>query len=168
MFTCWPHKTRGEGQFTALLHREGNGRGGIPSGMTGTAAGKAEREMVQRILPGMPEATHILGNTLVYMPACPDLKGIRVFRLGMHLAEIRGKHPVPDHAAAYCAAAQMQRTELSPEYALRYLAGEEVPGAETGWTVVCCQGMPMGWGKGCGGMIRNHYPKGLRNRRLTI
>lgn len=167
MFTCFPHRTRGEGQFAALLRRKGEGKADIPSGTSIPAPGKAEREAVRSILPEMPEPTHILGNTMVYMPECPDLKGIRVFRLGLHLAEIRGKHPVPDHAAAYTAAGHMQRTAISPEEALRYMAGEPVPGTVKGWTVVCCNGMPLGWGKGSNGIIKNHYPKGLWNGRLT-
>ena len=168
MFTCWPHRTRGEGQFAALLRRAGEGKAGISPDISFPRAGRTERDMVRNILPAMPEPTHIFGNTFVWMPNCPDLKGIRVFRLGLHLAEIQGKHPVPDQAAAFYAAEQTQRTDLSPAEALRYLAGEPVRGNETGWTVVCCMGMALGWGKGSDGMIKNHYPKGLWNGRLTI
>lgn len=168
MFTCWPHRTRGEGQFTALLRRDGNGYAALAPDTSIPRPGKAEKTMAKSILPDMPEPTHMLGNMLTYFPDCPDMKGIRVYRLGLHLAEIRGKHPVPDHAAAYVAARYVQRLELSPEDALRYLAGEQTEGAETGWTVLCCRGIPIGWGKGSGGVIKNHYPRGLWNGRLSI
>lgn len=168
MFTCMPHRTRGEGQFAALLRRKGEGKAVSSRDNSLPKPGKAETEMVRNILPSMPQPTHMLGNTMTYFPDCPDMKGIRIFRLGLHLAEIRGKHPVPDHAAVYRAAGQMQRTEISTEYALRYMAGEPVPGPESGWTVVSCQGMPLGWGKGSDGIIKNHYPKGLWNGRLTV
>ena len=168
MFTCLPHRTKGEGQFAALLRKGGNGRAAATADTSVPRPGKAEKEMARSILPDMPEATHRLGNVLTYLPDCPDMKGIRIYRLGLHLAEIRGKHPVPDHAAAYYAAEHMQRTELTPAEALRYMAGEPVQGSGTGWTAVCCQGIPLGWGKGSEGIIKNHYPKGLWNGRLTF
>ena len=94
------------------------------------APGRMEKDAARQMLPFDPEPNYILGNTLTYLEECPDLKGIKVFRLGLHLAEIRGKHMVPDHAFAYYAAKQIQRTELRPENALQYMAGEEVPGKE--------------------------------------
>ncbi len=168
MFTCYPHRTKGEGQFAALLRKNGNGRACISADRSIPRPGKPEKEMVRMILPEMPAPTHMLGNAITFLEECPDLKGIRVFRLGLHLAEIRGRHAVPDHACARYAAEYMQRTELSPEEALRYMAGEPVNGGENGWTVVCCRGIPLGWGKGSDGTVKNHYPKGLWNGRLTV
>ncbi len=169
MFTCWPHRTRGEGQFAALLRRDGDGTARIEADASVPKAGKQEIRMLRDMLPELPEATHMIGNTLAYMPECPDVKGIKVYRLGMHLAEIKGKHMVPDHAAAYYACqAGVQHTELLPDAALKYMAGEQVEGHENGWTVVSCKGMPLGWGKGSSGVVKNHYPKGLWNGRLVI
>ena len=168
MFTCWPHRTRGEGQFAALLRRTGDRKATLSPDTSIPRPAKADADIVRKMLPGMPVPTHIIGNTLVCMPDCPDMKGIKLYRLGLHLAETRGKHAVPDHAAAYYAARNMQRTELRPEDALRYMAGEQTEGEENGWTVVCCRGIPLGWGKGSCGMIKNHYPKGLWNGRLNI
>ena len=167
-FTCWPHRTKGEGQFAALLRRNGNGAAVLRPDTSIAKAGKYEKEIIREILPGMPEPTHRIGNTLVHMEDCPDLKGIRVYRMGLHLAEIRGKHAVPEHAAAYYAAGIMQKTELAPEDALRYMAGEQTEGKVNGWTVACFRDFPLGWGKGSGGVIKNHYPKGLWNSRLTV
>jgi NOL1/NOP2/fmu family ribosome biogenesis protein len=60
----------------------------------------------------------------------------------------------------------MQKSIVNPELAVRYMAGETFAGNESGWTVVTCSDMPLGWGKGTGGIIKNHYPKGLRNSLL--
>ena len=168
IFTCYPHRTEGEGQFAALLRKSGNSAVNIRRDSSIPKPGRQEKEETRSILSAMPEPTHMLGNILAYIDDCPDLKGIRIFRLGLHLAEIRGKHIVPDHAAAYYAAAHHQRTEVEPETALKYMAGEEIIGSEKGWTVVCCSGMPLGWGKGSNGTIKNHYPKGLWNGKLTV
>ena len=45
-----------------------------------------------------------------------------------------------------------------------YLAGEELRGDATGWTLVTAGGLSLGWAKGSGGVLKNHYPKGLRRR----
>ena len=39
-----------------------------------------------------------------------------------------------------------------------------------GWCLVCIDGYSAGWGKIAGGIIKNHYPKGLRKdlRKGTI
>lgn len=168
MFTSFPHRIKGEGQFTALLRRKGDKPGTISPDISIPKPGKKESAMMKEILPEFPDPTHMLGNVLVHFPECPDMKGIPVYRLGLHMAEIRGRHPVPDHASSYYAAELMQREELSPENALKYMAGNPAEGNSIGWTVVCCGGMPLGWGKGSDGVIKNHYPKGLWNARLTL
>ena len=48
----------------------------------------------------------------------------------------------------------------------KYLRGEEIDcdAAESGWCAVCYEGVPLGGGKISGGRVKNHYPKGLRNK----
>ena len=60
----------------------------------------------------------------------------------------------------------MKWTDLTPDEAVRYLAGEAIPGESEGWNLMRYQGLALGWGKGSEGMIRNHYPKGLRRTHL--
>ncbi|MFR0859602.1 MAG: methyltransferase RsmF C-terminal domain-like protein [Christensenellales bacterium] len=55
---------------------------------------------------------------------------------------------------------------MTIDQALAYQAGEtlalgDLPG---GYTLLCCEGVSLGWGKQAGGMMKNHYPKGLRRR----
>lgn len=33
---------------------------------------------------------------------------------------------------------------------------------EKGWYLICVDGISLGWGKLAGGIMKNHYPKGLR------
>ena len=102
------------------------------------------------------------------MPELPDLQGIKVIRTGLHLGEIRGKTAVPDHAAALCfQVPEVQQTDLSPDEAVRFIAGETISGNAEGWTLMRYRGLAIGWGKGSDGMIKNHYPKGLRSTRLN-
>ena len=57
-----------------------------------------------------------------------------------------------------------EERELSREEALRYLGGEVLEGGMRGWGVLRYRRCALGWGKGSGGQIKNHYPKGLRWR----
>ena len=44
-----------------------------------------------------------------------------------------------------------------------YLNGMTFPAeGEKGWYLITVDGYSMGWGKLAGGMMKNHYPKGLR------
>lgn len=147
MFTCWPQRLRGEGQFVARLVRDG------------------QHEISEEKTP----RTEQFGKTRVRIAEYPDISGIRVLRLGLHLGENRGSLFIPDHAAVMAEETdEATRTEVTDEQALHYLAGEMIPGDIRGWTAVYWNGVPLGWGKGSDGMIKNHYPKGLRKQRLTI
>lgn len=169
MFTCYPHRLRGEGQFAALFRKKGTGRktkqepSGFPAPMPDM------RRDLDRQFPSFPESSFVFGNTWVHFPSCPDLRGIRVLRAGLHLGEFRGKVFVPDHAAALCIfPPEVKSLELSPEEAQRYTAGESFPSNAEGWVLLRWRGIVVGWGKGSGGMIKNHYPKGLRKPKLLL
>jgi NOL1/NOP2/fmu family ribosome biogenesis protein len=43
-----------------------------------------------------------------------------------------------------------------------YLHGQVLSGPQTGWTLVTVDGLSLGWAKGSGGQLKNHFPKGLR------
>ncbi|MFR1784786.1 MAG: methyltransferase RsmF C-terminal domain-like protein [Ruthenibacterium lactatiformans] len=64
---------------------------------------------------------------------------------------------------AQCANAE--RLTLADPRTAAWLRGEAIP-AETaapGWAAVLADGFPLGFGKQSGGVVKNHYPKGLRN-----
>ena len=44
----------------------------------------------------------------------------------------------------------------------RFLRGETLPTEQRGWILVRVDGYGLGWGKGAAGVLKNHYPKGLR------
>jgi NOL1/NOP2/fmu family ribosome biogenesis protein len=47
----------------------------------------------------------------------------------------------------------------------RYLTGHPIDcDGLPGWTPVTVSGFALGWGKRVGSTIKNHYPKGLRQR----
>lgn len=163
VFTCYPHRLKGEGQFVALFRKRGNGPAVMNKDCSTPAPSKDCRLLFESSFPQMPFVTHLFGNTLVHIPDLPDISGIKVIRTGLHLGEIRGRIAVPDHAAAMCfLTPDMQKLELNPDEIVRYTTGETISGVNEGWTLICYQGLCIGWGKGSGGTIKNHFPKGLR------
>ena len=70
----------------------------------------------------------------------------------------------PAHALALWlrgAASAADFPETGAEIAA-YLRGAPLQGAAQGWTLLTAGGLSLGWVKGSGGTLKNHYPKGLR------
>ncbi|MBR3136032.1 MAG: RsmF rRNA methyltransferase first C-terminal domain-containing protein, partial [Clostridia bacterium] len=93
---------------------------------------------------------------------CP-LDGLRLLRAGLLLGEVAKGRFIPAHALAMAAGVPLrQRVELSEPDALKYLHGETLPTDASGWCAVTHRGLALGLGKGAGGVLKNHLPKGLR------
>ena len=166
MILCLPHRMKGEGQFTALLRKKGNNRI-IELDFRFSSPEKKAKNLLMETVAGIPEPNGIFGNTMIRVPECPDLKGVRVLRAGLQIAELRGNNPVPDHAAAMSFLKNsVQTVALEPEEVQQYIAGAEIPGNAKGWCMLTYRGLILGWGKGSNGTIKNHYPKGLRKDRI--
>ncbi len=166
MLTVYPHRVKGEGHFVALLRRKGEG---IAQWKTASpkenAPDKAAMTALNDFLPGQA-ANLFFGGELRYCPDFPDLtraRGVSVLRSGLHLGMVKGKVFVPDHAWAVCnASPKAPRVALSEEEARLYQNGQVVPAQGKGWVLAEYAGVPLGWGKISDGMMKNHYPKGLR------
>ena len=97
-----------------------------------------------------------------------QLSGLKVVRAGLHLGTCKKNRFEPSHALAlYLQPEEASRSvELADENegAMRYLHGETVScdSGLKGWTLVCVDGLSLGWGKANNGVVKNHYPKGLR------
>ena len=166
-YTCYPHLLKAEGQFVAKFRKTGDEAGVFPEDRSLPPPGREEARTMAKAFPAFPPATHKIGSILTHLEFCPDLQGIRVLRAGLHLGEVRGGIAFPDHAAAMgIHPPKIQELDLEAEQAQRYMAGETISAEREGWVLIRYRGLILGWGKGSGGIIRNHYPKGLRNTRL--
>ena len=165
MFRLWPHKLLGEGHFVAVLRKSG-------AGETPDANGKGEKlpkeweQFAKDMEIKLPEGKAIFfGETLYWAPAqTPDLKGLRVLRAGLELGEIRKGRFLPAHALALWlkTAKNIESYPAGSKEMVDYLPGDVVPSRKNGWCLVMADGYSIGWGKGDGNVLKNHYPKGLR------
>lgn len=164
----YPHRSRGEGQFMAVLHDK---RPCVP-------------RLVQRELPAGkldPVVVDFLNDTLadydlnqvsmyhatpVYAAPALVLDKNVAFSCGVTIGEIRKSYIQPHHQFFMAMGRQFKRRiELAPGSAEleRYLHGEELPvDCENGWAVVTTKGCSVGGVKVTAGRAKNHYPKGLR------
>ena len=167
MLRVWPHRTKGEGHFAALLEKDGDGQkkqavSGLPK------PGKAETALIQAFLQEHiaeeVRPTALFAGKVISAPeAMPPLNGIRVLRLGLQLGEIRGNRFQPDHALAL-ACASLRTLPVTEDQARAYQAGQVLPADEAlrGFYTPALDGWNLGWAKASGGQLKNHYPKGLR------
>lgn len=109
----------------------------------------------------------LFGDELYLIPASvPPLAGLRVLRTGLHLGTRKKNRFEPAHALAKALKPSEAAHSLNCSYedTCRYLQGETIscPDNWKGWTLVCYEGCSLGWGKAQNGLLKNHYPKGLR------
>ena len=87
-----------------------------------------------------------------------------MLRAGLELGQLKKGRFEPAHALALWLPAAENAVDYpadSPEIA-RFLRGETLPTELRGWVLVRVDGYGLGWGKGAAGVLKNHYPKGLR------
>ena len=161
----WPHKLLGEGHFAAVLKKVGGEEedyqipGGEKLPVQWTAFAK---ELGIRLPAGKAVS---FGQNLYWAPAdLPDIRKIKVMRPGLELGTVKKDRFEPAHALALwlkdCANTECYGADSDEMRA--YMHGDVVPSAKKGWCLVCADGYSIGWGKGDGRVLKNHYPKGLR------
>ena len=167
-FRLWPHKLRGEGHFAAVLRL---GEEAAFAAKPVQAGGeKIPKELVDFCRDAgvhYPYRRFLrFADTLFAVPEeLPALHGLKVLRAGLELGEVKKNRFEPAHAWALwlkTAKNVADFTHDSDEIAA-YLRGETLQGAQCGWTLVTVDGLSLGWAKGSGGVLKNHFPKALRH-----
>lgn len=183
----WPHKLHGEGHYLAVLQKDGRlcsgggyYKGGEEKGISekdSRTPGKglmeffafAKETLNEAYIRSIKDGTFVkFGDQLYLAPEqMPSLNGLKVLRPGLHLGTIKKNRFEPSHALALA---------LTPKQVLR---SAELPSAEPeiknylnggtfsfegekGWYLITTDRYSIGWGKLAGGVMKNHYPKGLR------
>ena len=164
----YPHKSRGEGQFMAVLHQTDEP---LPrSRTTAKPQGKPDPVVIQFLDDVLNDydPSHLStynGNPVYVTPALALDKGT-AFSCGVTIGEQRKNYIQPHHQFFMAMGRQFKRQiELAPdsEELAKYLHGEEISvDCENGWAVITTQGCTVGGVKVVSGRAKNHYPKGLR------
>lgn len=166
----WPHLLRGEGHFAAVLRRgeAGEERFALrpsPCGGQSDRLPAEVRELLRALNVNLPAGLPVLWGERVFWapPDLPELRGLKALRPGLELAVLKKGRAEPAHALALYLREASAVRDLSQTEAAHYLRGETLPTAfGSGWTLLRLGGCSLGWAKAAGGVLKNHYPKGLR------
>lgn len=172
----FPHHVDGEGHYLAVLGKAGS----VSDNYEGYCARGPEKGIPERdakeyldfakdTLRVKPEGKLIrFGEQLYLAPEeMPATKGLKVLRPGLHLGTMKKNRFEPSHALALALRPEDVLHSYDMEGNSRevrmYLNGQTLQeDGEKGWYLMTVDGYSIGWGKLAGGMIKNHYPKGLR------
>ena len=164
-FRLWPHKLLGEGHFVAVLRKNGDEEA-EGSACPGEKPPKEWTAFAKDLGIQLPNGKAVsFGSTLYWAPnEMPLLKGIKVLRPGLELGVVKKDRFEPAHALALWLKNCKNTVSFGADSAQikAYMHGDVVPATVKGWCLVQVDGYSIGWGKGDGNMIKNHYPKGLR------
>ena len=164
-FRLWPHKLLGEGHFAAVMRKAAGEAEDIPQ-EPAQKLPKQWTEFAKELKIALPEGKAVcFGSSLYWAPEeLPSLRGLKVLRPGLELGEVKKDRFEPAHALALWLkdAANVQDFPADSQQAKDYLHGDVVSAQSRGWCLVRFDGYSIGWGKGDGKVLKNHYPKGLR------
>ena len=164
-FRMWPHKLLGEGHFAAVL-RKNQGEEAQVSLCAQEKLPKQWLTFAKELEISLPEGKAVsFGQSLFWVsPECPSLERLKVLRPGLELGTVKKDRFEPAHALALWlkSCGCVHRLEPESEALKDYLHGEVIPSQKKGWCLVTAGDYPIGWGKGDGRVLKNHYPKGLR------
>lgn len=164
-YRIWPHKLRGEGHFAAVLRRM-EGEAEEPVFSAGEKLPKEYTRFADTLGIRLPEGKALsFGESLFWAPPqLPDIRKMKVLRPGLALGTVKKDRFEPDHALALW----LHESECEQSYPAGskdladYLHGQVLPSDKKGWCLVKADGFSLGWAKGDGRQLKNHYPKGLR------
>lgn len=170
----YPHLTKGEGQFIALMKKDENS-GNLPTILYKeftAEPSKQEIAVVKKFISDNVDG-EISGRFIYWdghIALIPHSLPIplKAFMPGVMLGEVRKGNFFPHHQFFSAYGDKFKRREMLTKDDPRtekYLRGEEIDSTSTenGWCAVMYEGVSLGGGKASCGRIKNHYPKGLRN-----
>lgn len=170
----FPHHLKGEGHYLAVLKKGGEAQENVPArSLYGIQKGISEkdcapwREFEAENLNIRLDGTFLKFGDQIYVAPkeLPALQGLKVLRPGLHLGTLKKGRFEPSHALALALSPADARrcAKLDLLQAKQWIGGMTVLwDGEKGWYMAALEGYGLGWGKLAGGILKNHYPKGLR------
>lgn len=175
----YPHRTRGEGFFIAVLRRKEDGRRAVHSVPTGF---KHLRRLTAGQLPVVtpwlqrPEEFSffqtVSGEVLALPAACTEDylaldKVLAAKWFGLMVGQLKGNNFVPAHALALSLAVAdvLPRMPLDRREALQFLRKEPLQKPDSlaqGWALATYKNLSLGWVKVLSDRINNYLPSDRR------
>ena len=168
----WPHRVDGEGHFVCLVKKEGSNTNSSNFGDYPIKKAKLPKEAEEFLAcinkKFSANRLEISGDKLYYIPdTFPSVRGLRILRCGLYLGEIKKNRFEPSQSLAmnlsYEDFNNTVNLSAEDERVVKYLKGETIEAdGKNGWTLVCVDSYPLGWGKMNNGILKNKYLPGWR------
>ena len=164
----YPHKVRGEGQFIAVLKKNGQNKN-LQNGNLKLKESSSANEFLRKNLSTQMGSCFEYGDFGYCVKDLSALKkGVNYYSIGVRVGQIVNKRFEPCHNL-FTAFGRNFKNKLELNYPcneiLRYLKGETLTvEMDDGYGAVILSGCPVGGFKLANGQFKNHYPKGLRNQ----
>ena len=170
----YPHLTKGEGQFIALMKKAENSAV-LPTILYKEFTNEPSKQEMAVIKKFISENINgeiygrfiVWGEQIALIPHDLPIP-LKSFMPGVMMGEIKKNNFFPHHQFFSAYGNQFRRKEMLTKEDPRtekYLRGEEIDtdSNDNGWCAVLYEGVALGGGKISNRKVKNHYPKGLRN-----
>ena len=157
----YPHVTKGEGQFVCILKKKGN-----------LVKNKIEFKTNDLIDKYIKDDINIKLNTEIfndrfYHKVPFDINNLKIISSGVKLGELKNGRFIYHHNFATAFGLYFKNKlnlTLNDERLIKYLKGYEIEDAKVlnGYGVILVDSYPLGLFKASNGILKNHYPNGLR------
>lgn len=166
----FPHRTKGEGFFLAVLQKKGDDGSFRMKPARGNASTKIPTVLNDWIespsdfvIRSVGDAFYAVPKSLT-MPIAALESELHVLQAGVLLGRLKGKDVLPDTALALSdilRADAFEVADLSWKDAISFLKRENIllPNSAKGWVLVCFEGHPLGFVKNLGSRANNTYPQ---------
>jgi NOL1/NOP2/sun family putative RNA methylase len=164
----------GEGHFVAAMRRRSGNLCRVQPYRLSQKPDRAAAELFRSVFQsGCFGSIEPVRENFTILPAeIPELSGLEILRAGVLLGTRRGERIEPAHALFMAARPEELRNVVSLRHdsaeIYAFLRGEEIEALQgSGYAGVSVDGVLTGFGKISHGRLKNHYPKGLRNKGRT-
>ena len=167
----YPHLSKGEGHFAALITDTREKTVKKHNEVFSSNKIKKEidlyREFEKEFLNVRLNGEFVLfGENLYLLPCAINIDKLKTLRPGLHLGVCKKGRFEPAHALVKA----LKKNDIKNIIDLdrnsielnKFLKGETLNCYFSGYCAVACDGLPIGWGKGTNGVLKNKFPKGLR------
>jgi len=169
----YPHISKGEGQFIAIFKKNRNNDNlkkdnyKSPLAKPSDLEKKIFSDFIGKTVDGFDMTkVYKYNDNLIYVDFDAKIPSKKVFACGVKLGEVIKSRFEPHHQFFKCFGKDFRNVinlTDGDERISKYLHGEVIEAdIENGWCAICYKGLVLGGGKAVDGMVKNHYPKGLR------
>ncbi len=156
----YPHIAKGEGQFACVLKKSGN--------LIKTKLDFNKNSIIDKYVQDVDiKLNSEIYDNKIYTKLPFDIKGMKIISSGVKLGEITNNRFIYHHnfITAYGKYFKNKlNLSLDDSRLDKYLHGYEIEDKSVidGYGVILVNGYPLGLFKASNGILKNHYPKGLR------